>query len=160
MCRLDFQVRLHFFYAILAELKFVVKACFFKQIFSRTNRRQSKIRVNLWNLCLNFSALISIPLRNLRLNFSSTRYEIPATRYELGQTRRYSRPKSENSKKIFTIFYSLFYNDLSLLYPLSAVRSTLFFRTKRAASPLYRDAVFLSSFRVRNFYSLILSSVF
>jgi len=30
-----------FFYAILAELKFVVKACFFKQIFSRTNRRKN-----------------------------------------------------------------------------------------------------------------------
>jgi hypothetical protein len=42
-CRLDFRVRLHFFYAILAELKFVVKARFFKQIFSRTNRRQNPL---------------------------------------------------------------------------------------------------------------------
>jgi len=40
-CRLNFRVRLHFFYAILAELKFVVKARFFEQIFSRTNCRQN-----------------------------------------------------------------------------------------------------------------------
>jgi hypothetical protein len=33
----------------------------------------------------------------------------------LGQTRRYPRPKSEKNKKIFTIFNSLFYNDLSSL---------------------------------------------
>jgi len=53
-CRLDFRVRLHFFFAILAELKFVVKARFFKQILTRPNRRQN----------LRKSAPIS---RNLRL---------------------------------------------------------------------------------------------
>ena len=57
---------MHFFYAILAGLKFAVKACFFKQIFSRPNRRQSKIRVNQCNLCLKILRV------HLWLNFSST----------------------------------------------------------------------------------------
>jgi hypothetical protein len=61
----------------------------------------------------------------------------------LGQTRSYPQPKSEKNKKNFTISYSLFYNELcspisAIYYMLSAI-----FSTKRAASPLYRDVVFL-----------------
>jgi hypothetical protein len=56
---------------------------------------------------------------NLRLNLfsllSATRSTPYALRYFLGQTRRYSQPKSEKNKKIFTFLNSLLNNDLSSL---------------------------------------------
>ena len=57
------------------------------------------------------------------------------TRYEFGQTRRYPHSKSENSKKIFRFSYSLPNKDLPLLYPLSAICYTLFFRPNAQLRP-------------------------
>jgi hypothetical protein len=143
-----FQVRLHFFYAILAELKFVVKACFFKQIFSRTNRRQSEISVNLRNQCQKFFHLkLAIGIWNLKISLlpfhrstvqpRNTRYERPATRDEFGQTRRYPKGKIRNFKKFFTISLLFTQQRLTLFFcTLSAARCTLFLYQTRRFTPL------------------------
>ena len=53
----------------------------------------------------------------------------------LGQTRSYLRPKSEKNKNFLQFFNSLPNNELSLLYPLSAARYTLFFRPNAQVRP-------------------------
>ncbi len=47
--------------------------------------------------------------------FAPCFYRCLSAMASFGQTRRYPQPKSENSKKIFIIFNSLFYNNLSSL---------------------------------------------
>ena len=72
----------------------------------------------------------------------STRYERQATRDEFGQTRRYSHPKSEHSKKIFRFFNSLFCHDLSSFSVRCTLPAVRCFSTKRAASPHCRETLF------------------
>ncbi len=58
---------------------------------------------------------------------------------QIGHSRRYPKDKNRNFKIFLQFLNSLSHNELPLLYPLSAVRYTLFFCTKRAGSPLYRE---------------------
>ena len=63
-----------------------------------------------------------------------------------GQMRRYPKGKIRNFKKISTFSNSLFYNTLSRLYPLSAVRYTLFFVPNAQLRPIVERDTFLSLF--------------
>jgi hypothetical protein len=67
--------------------------------------------------------------------FAPCFYRCLSAMTSFGQTRRYPQPKSENSKKIFRFSYSLPNKDLPLLYPLSAICYTLFFRPNAQLRP-------------------------
>jgi len=84
--------------------------------------------------------LFTVPPSNHAIHYPQ--YSIRHTQYEFGHSRSYPQPKSENSKKIFTIFNSLPHKDLSSLTQYSSRFTRYEFCTKRAASPHCRGDCF------------------